>query len=206
MFILFADKARLSVRQRELVTSGSVHAYTARFEFSEDWAGLARTAVFRSGKESRSVLLDGDNEVKIPWEVLREPAEQLLCGVCGVRDGEEVLPTVWTSLGVIHEGAAPGEGAGPPTPDLWRQELAGKGDRLGRTGAGELGLYAGERLLSTVPVPGSEGGTADHRLLSHRDAEGQHPIGAVTGLAQALDRIPEPAEAITNAELEEMLK
>lgn len=48
--------------------------------------------------------------------------------------------------------------------------------------------------------------TTDHRELSHRDAPEQHPIGAIGGLLQELARIPEPVEALTNTELEEMLK
>lgn len=59
MFILNANKNQLTVRQREPVTSGSVNVYTARFEFSPDWQGLTRKAVFKAGSESRTVLLDG---------------------------------------------------------------------------------------------------------------------------------------------------
>lgn len=46
----------------------------------------------------------------------------------------------------------------------------------------------------------------DHRSLSHRDAENQHPITAIEGLKEVLERIPKPTEALTNAELEELLK
>ena len=59
-----------------------------------------------------------------------------------------------------------------------------------------------------MPVSGGggEGGTADHRLLTHRDAETQHPASAITGLAAELRRIPPPTEAIPNLELEKLLK
>ena len=49
------------------------------------------------------------------------------------------------------------------------------------------------------------GGTLDHRSLTYRDAENQHPITSITGLAEAVGRIPAPTQAITNAELEELL-
>ena len=55
------------------------------------------------------------------------------------------------------------------------------------------------------PGPGGEG-TSDHRLLTHRDAEGQHPIEAIEGLSREIQRIPAPVEALTNLELEELLK
>jgi len=37
-----------------------------------------------------------------------------------------------------------------------------------------------------LTVGGTLSGTSDHRKLAHRDAPGQHPIEAVTGLAEAL--------------------
>lgn len=154
IFILNAEKNRLAVDQRESVTSGSVNVCQVRFRFSEDWDGLTRTAVFRAGEACRYVVLDGANACEVPWEVLTRPNVPLLAGVCGVRGGEVVLPTVWASLGLILEGAAIGtqEAARPPAPELWEQELAMKGDALGFTEEGELGLYAGARLLSRVPV------------------------------------------------------
>ena len=48
MFILQANKNKLAVLEREPVTSGSVNVYRARFEFSDDWEGLTRKAVFRA--------------------------------------------------------------------------------------------------------------------------------------------------------------
>ena len=50
------------------------------------------------------------------------------------------------------------------------------------------------------------GGTTDHRALTNRDADDQHPIKAITGLTENLNTIPPAAERITNTEIEEMLK
>lgn len=130
MFVLYADKTQLAVREKEPVTSGSVNVYQAQFEFSDDWDGLTRTAVFQAGSVSRSVLLDESGTCTVPWEVLKTPRISLAAGVCGEKDGDVVLPTVWAWLGLIMEGAAPGEDAQPPTPDLWEQELAKKQDKL----------------------------------------------------------------------------
>ena len=158
MFILYADKTKLTVRQREQITSGSVNVYEARFEFSADWDGLTRTAVFSAGGEPVSALLDETGQCVIPWEALTKSGVRLRAGVYGTRDGDTVLPTVWADCGVIFQGAAPGPDSWPPTPELWRQELAGKGDRLDYTPDGELGLYAGDKLLSAVEVSGGGGG------------------------------------------------
>lgn len=130
MFTLYADKNKLTLRQRETVTSGSVNIYQVRFEFSADWDGMKRTAVFRAGGESRPVLLDESGGCSIPWEMLENPGIRLYAGVYGTRGGNVVLPTVWADLGMILTGAAPGEDARLPTPELWQQELDQKQDRL----------------------------------------------------------------------------
>lgn len=208
MFKLYANKNNLMLLEREQVTSGSVNVCQVRFDFSGDWNGLDRTAVFRCGGESVSVLLDESGECTVPWEVLQKPGFRLEAGVYGTQGGEVVLPTVWASLGTVLTGVNAPEGRVPPTPELWRQALARKGDRLDYTDKGLLGLYAGENLLSAVPVAGEggEGGVSDHRFLTGRDLEDQHPIKAIEGLSEELRRIPAPAEALTNQELEELLK
>lgn len=154
MFKLCAEKNKLILQERETVTSGSVNVYRARFEFSEDWEGLDRVAVFRCGGKSVSILLDESGECTVPWEVLQTPGYRLETGVYGTQDGETVLPTVWASLGMVLTGVDAPEGQAPPTPELWEQELDRKGDRMGYTDQGELGLYAGDKLLSSVPVAG----------------------------------------------------
>ncbi len=158
MFLLYADKNKLTVRQREPLTSGSVNVNTVKFEFSPDWEGLERMAVFRAvDGEPVSVLLAAGDQCGIPWEVLSSHGQRISAGVCGTRGAELVLPTVWADLGAVQEGACPGEPSRPPTPELWEQALEKKGDALGYTEAGELGLYAGEKLLSSVPVSGGGG-------------------------------------------------
>lgn len=160
MFDLYADKAQMEVREKEPVISGSVNTCRVRFTFSDYWEDLSKTAVFRAGTASRSVLLDAGGECVIPWEVLKEPGRYLVAGVCGKRGEELVLPTVWANLGLILEGASPGELSQPPVPELWEQALDRKGDRLAYTPTGELGLYSGDKLLSGLPIEG--GGGEEH--------------------------------------------
>ena len=135
MFVLYADKTQLTVRQKEPITSGSSNTYQVRFEFSPEWDGLAKAAVFQAGCAEKS----------IPQAVLKEPGYFLMAGVCGKLGEELVMPTVWANLGAIRTGA----------------------------------VHEGE-------IPG--GGTLDHRELEYRDAEGQHPIGAITGLDSELSK------------------
>ena len=124
-FILYAEKTQLTVRQREPVTSGSINAYHVHFDFSEDWDGFDKTACFRSGAQTISVPLDGSGECDIPWEVMDpdDKGKKLFAGVYGTNDENVVLPTTWACLGEILEGAAFGQNAAPPAPNLWEQQL-----------------------------------------------------------------------------------
>ena len=157
-FILYADKNKLIVRKRGPLTSGSAGVYSVRFEFSTDWDGLSRTAVFQADGEPARMLLDESGECGIPREVLVKPGVRLKAGVYGVQDGEIVLPTIWADLGKILRGVTmPDGGTYPPTPELWEQALNGKGDALEYDGL-NLSLLAGDKKLSTVQIAGGEGG------------------------------------------------
>lgn len=157
-FILYADKNKLLVRKRGPLTSGSAGVYAVRFEFSPDWEGLSRTAVFQADGEPARMLLDESGECGIPREVLVKPGVRLKAGVYGVQGGEIVLPTIWADLGEILRGVAmPDGGTYPPTPELWEQALNGKGDALEYDGL-NLSLLAGDKKLSTVQIAGGEGG------------------------------------------------
>lgn len=160
MFVVCAEKNKLTTQKLEPVTSGSINIYTVHFTFSADWEGLEKVAVFRAGNCSVSVLLPETGECGIPWEVLTSARTQLYAGVYGHQGDNIVLPTQWACLGTILEGTAvSGALPNPPTPSIWQQELARKGDRLGYTKDGALGLYSGGNLLSSVAVKGGEGGT-----------------------------------------------
>ena len=130
MFLLEVHKNSITARVTEIVTSGSVNVYQVEFQFSRDWDGLERVAVFRSGGESVSVMLDGADACTVPWEVLtaNDVDKPLYIGVYGVRDGEVVLPTAWANVGRIREGAKPGAASLPPTPSLLDLAL----DRVGK--------------------------------------------------------------------------
>lgn len=124
MFQFYASKNNLTIREKEMVTSGSVNVCTAQFLFSDAWDGLTRTAVFQGAGEPVSVVLDDTGKCTIPWEVLAKSGARLRAGVCGTRGGDVVLPTFWVDCGCIIEGVTDGAPAQPPTPDVYRQLLA----------------------------------------------------------------------------------
>ena len=179
-------KNGIQATAREMVTSGSVNVYRARYRFSPEWDGMTKRYVFRAGTgKAVSAEPEGDGVCVIPWEVLAKPGLRLYAGVYGTADGEVVLPTVWAYLGTILEGACTGEDGREPTPDVYEQllkALEGKADKLGLDGQ-KLSLLSGERELSSVVISGGGGGgTDDHRALSHREDADQHPVEAISGL------------------------
>lgn len=112
------------------MTSGSVNVYLARFEFSEDWVGLERIAVFRSGPEVVSIQLPDSNECMIPWSALTTP-RSIFVGAYGTNGEDIVLPTNWLSIGTIIEGVKPGDGVTPPPgDDIWDTTILGVGHGL----------------------------------------------------------------------------
>lgn len=158
MIRLYADKNELAVQAKEPLTSASVNINTVHFDFSPHWHGLTKTAVFKTGGDSFSVLLT-QPECPIPWEALTTPGRTLYAGVYGTKDGSLVLPTTWASLGEIQEGVKPGEDAQNPTPGVYEQitgELANKADSMAYDGL-TLSLKAGEKVLSAVEIAGGGG-------------------------------------------------
>lgn len=121
MIRLSATKAELAVVENEVVTSGAQRVFACAFALSEDWDGLDRTAVFRAGTRSVSVLLGGENAAVVPWEVLQTPGITLHIGLYGAGPDGLVLPTIWAEVGMIRPGAYPGGDALPPTPGAYDQ-------------------------------------------------------------------------------------
>lgn len=123
MFRFYAKKIVLELNQREVITSGSVNVYQCQFEFNSAWDGLEKTAVFKAGDNTVSVLIDETCSCNIPWEVLQDVKRTLYAGVYGTRDGNIVLPTIWVSCGEIKCGTNPGKSTQPPTPTVYDQIL-----------------------------------------------------------------------------------
>lgn len=135
MIRLSAAKAELAIVENEVVTSGAQRVFACAFALSEDWDGLNRTAVFRAGTRSVSVLLGGGNTAEIPWEVLQTPGITLHIGLYGAGADGLVLPTVWAEIGMIRPGAYPGGDALPPTPGAYDQlvEIAENAEKIAQS-------------------------------------------------------------------------
>lgn len=127
MIQITADTRRAVVTNKELLTTGSA-GIQVQFTLSEDWAGLAKVAVFRQGDEGEKVdcVLDSGLTCVVPPEVLTTADEVVFCGIYGSNgQGTIIIPTIWASLGVVRPGTEPNTPASAtPTPEIWAQILS----------------------------------------------------------------------------------
>lgn len=192
---------RIELTEPVMLVAGTVHIYTAAFAFDSAWEGYTKTAVFRGGDVEREQLLT-DDACTVPWEVL-VAGKYLRVGVYGTKDDIR-LPTIWTErTQYINSGAGPTDEAAEPSPTLVEQLL---------TKVGNLDALKTEDKSSVVAAvnelkeTGGGGGTSDHSKLKNRDADDQHPMSAITGLADALAGKQPTGSYLTDKDLDTTLK
>ena len=120
MIKLNVSAANIAVEEKETLTEGRV-GLLCQFRFTDEWTGLAKTAVF-DGADSRDVILKSDT-VAIPAECLSAEGYSLSVGVYGKNAaGDIVIPTVYATVGKIQRSAYPsGKETAAPTPDVVAQ-------------------------------------------------------------------------------------
>lgn len=183
MFVMNVDDNKVAVTnpENEWITSGSVKTNFVQFNFSEKWQGLRKTVIFQTSHCLIPILLEGDELTKvvaIPWECMVFVNDEIRVGAMGTRqddsntpeDEEIVLPTVWGALPEkVREGVIVGEPIEvDPTYNAYLALLKVIEDLIQNGGGG------------------GTGGTYDHRDLTNREADDQHPVSAITGLATFL--------------------
>ncbi len=103
------------------VVADSYNYLRASFEFSDDWEGVVKTAIFKNGANTFSVLLDENNECIVPHETLIEGL--LDVSVFGVIDNELITTDV-AQIRVLKSGYTEGQTPLPPTPSVYEQITA----------------------------------------------------------------------------------
>lgn len=172
MFLVEVDKVITNITQVEQMTSGSQNVYVVNFKFSNEWAFLKRTAVFRQGETIVNILLDDDNRCMIPWEVMQTPFVEVEVGVFGVKGDDVVLPTVWASMGSMLQGVITGEEPlEPPTPSVYEQLLSKWTTIEEQIGSGALSGPQGESAYDIAVKDGFKG-TAAEWLASLKGQQG----------------------------------
>ena len=157
--IVQAQKASCRKSSGERITTGMI-GKTVSFDFSAEWDGLVKTAVFEGSGVKKDVTLSGDSAV-IPHECLTVPGGMLRVGVFGT-DGTTQTPTVYTDIGQIEQGADPsGDTSADPTLPIWAQLQAMMGSLDNLTTTAKENLVA---AINEAAKSGGGGAAADVRM------------------------------------------
>lgn len=142
------------------IVANIAKALLCKFEFkTEEWAEMARTAVFvkKHGycctvkEDPVHVLLGDDNVCEIPAEVLEDEGE-FKVGVFGIK-GEEVLPTNFLIFKIKEGCFSTGTEPAPPTPTIYQQLLNLLEKKQDKLEAG-AGITIEDGVISTTSANG----------------------------------------------------
>ena len=148
--------------EQEFYTSGMVGAKIA-FQFSEEWNGLTKTAVFRTDHLQKDVL-NVTNVCTIPHECLEKAGERLVVGVYGTNGNDIVIPTIYVSLGRIKQGADPsGDVSTDPSLPVWAQVQEAIGN------LNDLETEAKDNLVAAINEAAQTGGGGGGASLTDDD-------------------------------------
>ena len=167
------SQADATLVQTTTLTAGMQNLPVVKFSFTDEWAGLGKTAVCRAGSVCLDVLVLND-QITVPYECLETAGVNLIIGVYGA-DTQVVIPTVWCSAGEILDGTEVEEASnvGTPTTDLVDQMLGYAEDVA--TAAQTLEDYAIRSVnvdnddaddFGTASVEASLSGSGDTRALN----------------------------------------
>ena len=108
----------------ELIVSGTGNYYEAEFEFSSEWDGFEKTAVFRTLSGTLAPVLLTSDACGIPTGVITEGG-YFVVGVYGVNEETGVhYPTIWTHTITVNEGCSEALDTLVPETGIYEQMLA----------------------------------------------------------------------------------
>lgn len=116
---------------RDIELTVNMSGAPIEFEFSKEWDGLTKTAVFTSDG-SRSRILDKDGKTTVPHEILTTVGMDVEVAVFSQREDGTTWPSpsLVCKIGQVKRGAKPDEDPSYPlTPDI-AQQLQNQIDKL----------------------------------------------------------------------------
>ena len=125
MIKVYCNGTRIQCLRRGELNVGMAGA-PVEFDFSSEWDGLGKTAVFRCDGE-KDQILGADGKTTVPHEILTTPGMDVEVGVYAVKEDGTTwpAPTTYCKIGRVGEGADPsGDESYPPTPNVGEQAVA----------------------------------------------------------------------------------
>lgn len=177
MIKVYCNGTRIQCLRQGELTVGMVGA-PVEFDFSSEWDGLGKIAVFTCDG-TRDVILDAEGKAVVPHEILTTPGMDVEVGVYAVREDGTTwpAPTPVCRIGRVKTGADPsGDESYPPTPSVGEQlqnQINSLGERVDKLedGGGSGGSI---ELDTTLTV---EGKAADAKAVGDALDELEAKIG-----------------------------
>lgn len=182
MIIIDVTRNDAKVTHTKKLTSGT-KGQMCQFRFSEEWDDLSKIAVCVCGNIVKDAIVDDDNTIEIPWEVLSKHGKYLDIGVYGTdENGEKAIPTIYATVGAVCKGADPsGDESIEPTPTLWEQILSFLKNVPYTINEMGKAIFKGHAWSATAD---EKGNTIHEHYISKDDANNSFanaPKGAVSG-------------------------
>lgn len=200
MIKIHVNGSVVSVQETEALYSGSQNAHTCSFVFDTFWEMFMKSAVFRVNGRAITAVIGEDNTCVLPWELLVRDniGYGIEVGVYGVSADEEILTSVWDSLGTVREGSKLGNDAREPSAGIYEQVVAGvkRVDNKVTSYSAEVQTLV-QRAESAAAV--SESGIEEAKdSASRATGAAAAAESALQGVRNALDSIPEGGTAVIN--------
>ena len=199
---LFFKYTRGVILERVPLTVGTV-GLDCSFDFSDEWDGLTKTAVFDGSGVTKDVILL-ENTVDVPPEVLAEAGGELRIGVYGMDgDGNIVIPTMYVTAGAILESADPDK---DPSTDgsleVWAQTLNIALDARKKAVAAEAAAI-GEKESAAANAKSSEDSAkaSERSKVEAENAETNAKNYSAASSKAAAEAIAAKEAALTTAEV-----
>jgi hypothetical protein len=105
---------------RQILATNSAEFHKATFEFSSEWDGLEKTAVFSLGGEDYAVMLDENDSCTVPFEVMHGD-RNLAFEVSVFGNGVNTVLTSSVEAVAVVRGSKAGGAIPAFTPDMYTQ-------------------------------------------------------------------------------------
>lgn len=179
---VYCDGTRIRCLHEIKLTVGMSGA-PIEFDFSSEWDGLGKTAVFTCDG-TKDVILDAEGKAVVPHEILTTPGMDVVVGVYAVREDGTTwpAPTPLCRIGRVEAGADPsGDESYPPTPDVGEQAVAAASKALAAAAEAQEVAADIQRRADAGAFDGKDGATGAKGDKGDTGAKGEKGEKGDTG-------------------------